>query len=204
MAVPGIQAPSRRSSIRNRAPRPAGDHSTAAVHRSGATAGADLLLHALRHADGDGLHLLNRNAAANRLGVGVRDRPLAADVFRDLLLLGDATGLANRALNLLLHSLVAAHLHGAGLANLGLLAHRNRIAFGDLAGHPLLDGLGLRAAVVGARIAAIALVHPFEKTGSARNFADLVVALVHASGAPRGQWLCRAACVTDSLCVSAG
>src|SRR5579871_6560899 len=132
----------------------------AAARAAAAAARGDLLLHALANADIDRPHFLARHAHGVALRVGVRDHPGLADVLTNLLLLADATGVANRALNLTGDRLVAAALDGAGFANLDALGDRHRAANGFFARDPALDRLGLLAlaAALAAAVAAIVVV----------------------------------------------
>lgn len=156
--------------------------SVAAVHS---------LLHALGHAHRDRPHLLDWNADVDTLGVGVRNHALLADIDRHFFLLDDATGAANRDLNLLLDRLIGAALHHARLTDRNALADRDGDALGHFAGNPALHRLGLRARIAasrGARIAAVFLLFAnagqqaadtLADAGANRNFTALPVSLVH-------------------------
>jgi hypothetical protein len=111
-----------------------------------------------------------------------------------LLLLADATGLADRALNLLGDRLVGAALDGAGLADLDALADRHGAAHGFLARNPALDLLGLLA-FAAAAIAAIFVVlvaqtaDAIHQARAAGNFFALPVSVINALGAHLGALL---------------
>jgi hypothetical protein len=110
-----------------------------------------------------------------------------------LLLLGDATGVANRALNLTGDRLVAAALDGAGLTNFDLLADRHGAAHGFLARNPALDLLGLLAFAAAAIAAVVVFVaqaaNAIHQARAARNFLALPVAVVNALGTHLGALL---------------
>jgi hypothetical protein len=110
-----------------------------------------------------------------------------------LLLLADAAGLADRALNLTGDRLVAAALDGARLAALDALADRHGAANGFLARAPALDLLGLLA--FAAAVAAIVVVfvaqtaNAIHEARAARDFLALPVSVVNALGAHLGALL---------------
>ncbi len=167
----------------------------AAAGAAAAAGRGDLLLHALANADGDRPHFLARHAHVVALRVGVRNHPGLADVLADLLLLGDATGAADRALNLTGNRLVGAALDGAGLANLDALADRHRAANGFFARDPALDRLGLRALAAAAAAAIVVVVlvaqaaDAIHQARAARNFAAFPVSVINALGAHLGALL---------------
>jgi len=170
----------------------------AGASAAAAAARGDLLLHALANADSDRLHFLARHAHGVALRVGVRDHAGLADVLTNLLLLADATGVADRALNLTGDRLVRAALHGARLAALDALADRHGAAHGFLARNPALDLLGLLA-LAAARAAAVAAIvvvmfvaqaaDAVHHARAARDFLALPMAVVNALGAHLGALL---------------
>lgn len=134
-----------------------------------------------------------RHAHVVALRVGVRNHAGLAHVLADLLLLADAAGVADRALNLTGDRLVAAALHGARFANFDLLADRHRAAHGFLAGNPALDLLGLLALAAAAIAAVVVLVaqatDAIHQARAARNFLALPVAVINALGTHLGALL---------------
>lgn len=178
----------------------------AARDRRGTATARNLLLDRVRNAHRHRANFRVRDRHADGLGVGVRDRSRLADVVGLDLLFRDATGLADRDLDLLRHGLVAAHLHGAGLTNLDLLAAGHRIAFRRRARNPALDRLGLRAfAAASARVAAIAtLVLAAEESALQATFADrdffaFPVALIDRAGLHFGHLLAHPTFLHDRL-----